>query len=60
MSNYNQGRQLENHHAYVRAEMFEKKQNRGSNEEPTSRKIEGCVTKEGTKKMKKGDKNNMI
>ena len=45
MSNYNQGRQLENHHAYVRAEMFEKKQNRGSNEEPTSRKIEGVCHK---------------
>ena len=59
MTNYSLGGQLDGHHSYVRAKIFEKKTRRSS-EDPTSRKKEGRVTKEVTKKMKKGDKKHTI
>ena len=57
MPNYNQGGQLDRHHAYLRAKMFEEK---NETEEATKSQLvgtkKGRVTKEATKKTKKGDK----
>ena len=39
---------------------LKKNKTEGATKNPLVGKQRGCVTKEGTKKMKKGDKNNMI
>ncbi len=59
MTNYSQGGQLDTHH--VREEIFEEKEETdgGAKSQLAGRK-RGRVTKESTKKMKKGDKKKTI
>ena len=60
-SNYNEGGQLDNHHAYIRAKMFEeKKEIEGATKSQLVGIKRGRVTKEATKKIKKSDKKNII
>lgn len=59
MTNYRQGGQLDSHH--VREEMFEEKEEtEGAAKSQLAGRKRGRVTKESTKKMKKGDKKNTI
>jgi hypothetical protein len=61
MTNYSQGGQLDSHQSYVRAEMFEEKEEtEGAAKNQLVGRKRGRVTKEATKKMKKGDKKNTI
>ena len=61
MTNYSQGGQLDSYHSYVRAEMFEEKEEpKGAAKSQLAGRKRGRVTKETTKKMKKGDKKNTI
>ena len=60
-SNYNEGGQLDSRHGYVRAEMFEEKEEiEGAGKSQLAGRKRGRVTKEATKKMKKSDKRNTI
>jgi hypothetical protein len=61
MTNYSQRGHLDSYHSYVRAEMFEEKEEtEGAAKSQLAGKKRGRVTKEATKKMKKGDKKSTI
>ena len=61
MTNYSQGGQLDSHHSYVRAEMFEeKKEPEGATKSQLAGRKKGRVTKKTMMKMKKSDKKNTI